>query len=250
MGDNPAYSQFETTVTQAQKSLYNDIYLTSTTQFSDNLFSEYKNVIDTYSDSRFGNTTLISNIASEIKDIESSIFEKQLKDLLTQKYDRIDDTNNTDDINELNKLLDSKKQSLRDLAQEYSQNEKEYRTENRPDNKESDNWTVEYKWIKDPSYDAGLRFGGAGSYDGLSYAKVLSGLLDGSINDWMAGGSLYDSPRAGGAFFNVTGDLNTVRFLGLEDKNYNEHLDVMLNGMGDVQRLLQVNAGSDSFSVL
>ena len=45
--------------------------------------------------------------------------------------------------------------------------------------------------------------------------------INGSMNLWRAGGVLYDAPKAGDLQFNVTGNLNTVRFLGMEDKNTN-----------------------------
>ena len=43
--------------------------------------------------------------------------------------------------------------------------------------------------------------------------------INGSMNMWMAGGILYDSPKAGDLLFNVTGDLNTTKFLNAENKN-------------------------------
>ena len=46
--------------------------------------------------------------------------------------------------------------------------------------------------------------------------------INGSMNLWRAGGVLYDAPKAGDVQFNVTGNLNTVRFLGIEDKNTND----------------------------
>ena len=71
-------------------------------------------------------------------------------------------------------------------------------------------------------------YGTGAIYDFLnsSYKKskaiqtsYLNSFIDGSINDWMAGGKLYDAPRAGNIMFNVLGNMNTVRFLGREDTN-------------------------------
>ena len=43
--------------------------------------------------------------------------------------------------------------------------------------------------------------------------------INGSMNMWMPGGVLYDSPRAGDIRFNVDGHLGTTHFLNMQDLN-------------------------------
>ncbi|MGB3988527.1 MAG: SPASM domain-containing protein [Minisyncoccales bacterium] len=57
-------------------------------------------------------------------------------------------------------------------------------------------------------------------------AAYVSASINGSMSLWMAGGELYDAPRAGNVLFNPAGNLNTVRFLGLEDRNKNPDMQV------------------------
>ena len=54
--------------------------------------------------------------------------------------------------------------------------------------------------------------------DSMNLAYV-NGFINGTMNMWMAGGVLYDSPRAGDVMFKIDGHLGTTRFLNLEDKN-------------------------------
>jgi hypothetical protein len=72
-------------------------------------------------------------------------------------------------------------------------------------------------------------------------------IMDGDMNDWMAGGMLYDSPRAGDLFFNPTGDLNTVRFLGLEDNNNRINVFKTVGDMPKLHEMLGVTAGSKNY---
>ena len=49
--------------------------------------------------------------------------------------------------------------------------------------------------------------------------------INGSMNLWRAGGLLYDAPRAGDLKFNVTGNMNTVKFLNIQDQNKSTWMD-------------------------
>ena len=80
----------------------------------------------------------------------------------------------------------------------------------------------------------------------LSFTK---GWTNGTMGRWMAGGVLYDSPRAGDLLFNPTGSLATTKFLGLQDHNMNLQAKYGIYG-GDVHgRMLGPMAGDNSFSV-
>lgn len=50
----------------------------------------------------------------------------------------------------------------------------------------------------------------------------VNGFINGSMNLWMAGGLLYDAPRAGGLMFNPSGNMNTTKFLNMQETNQNE----------------------------
>jgi len=80
--------------------------------------------------------------------------------------------------------------------------------------------------------------------------NYVSMTLDGSMNDWMAGGRYYDAPRAGGETFNPMGSMNTTVFLGLENKNPNPSLVVAFANPNVSQQNFGNLAGSDGFSVL
>lgn len=77
----------------------------------------------------------------------------------------------------------------------------------------------------------------------------LNSFVDGSINNWMPGGSLYDAPRAGDVMFNVLGNMNTVRFLGLEDTNrFPDMVKEFANP--EVFHMFGNMPGDDNFSVI
>jgi hypothetical protein len=80
--------------------------------------------------------------------------------------------------------------------------------------------------------------------------NYVSMALDGSMNDWMAGGLYYDAPRAGGVTFNPMGSMNTTVFLGLENKNPNPSLVVSFANPNISQQSFGNLAGNDGFSVL
>ena len=55
--------------------------------------------------------------------------------------------------------------------------------------------------------------------------STANSYIFGEMGEWMAGGSLYDSPRAGGVLLNPTGSQNTTRFLRMQDMNMNHYTD-------------------------
>lgn len=79
--------------------------------------------------------------------------------------------------------------------------------------------------------------------------EYVSMYMDGTLNDWMAGGAMYDSPRAGNELFNPIGNLNTVTFLGIENKNPTPDLNLAYANP-DVSRMFGPLAGDSRFSVL
>lgn len=72
--------------------------------------------------------------------------------------------------------------------------------------------------------------------------------INGALSLWMAGGVLYDAPRAGGVLFNVTGSLNTTQFLGLQ--NNNPTPDMVRRFVNpEVHSILGVKAGDLFFKI-
>ena len=81
--------------------------------------------------------------------------------------------------------------------------------------------------------------------------NYLSMYIDGSMNEWMAGGKLYDAPRAGGETFNPMGSMNTTMFLGMENNNSQNSSMVLAYANPNVSQQHFGNlAGNDGFSVL
>ena len=153
-----------------------------------------------------------------------------------------------DDFNAAKASLVNTAEYIRDLEDKKAEQNDE-NDENKKPKKKKGNWEFSFGITWNgyiPEFDTPL-------YLQEVPKQFLDNIIDGSANDWMAGGKYYDSPRAGGVLFNVTGDLNTVRFLGLQDENYNTHLDRQFHSMGDVQRMLEVTAGTpyqDSSSIV
>jgi len=89
--------------------------------------------------------------------------------------------------------------------------------------------------------------------DGIVNAMNLAFVnswINGSMNFWMAGGILYDSPKAGDILFNPTGDLNTTKFLNIPNKNSNAWMKWNSGKMHDFQKSTFGNlAGNEFFAV-
>ncbi len=78
----------------------------------------------------------------------------------------------------------------------------------------------------------------------------VSSWINGSMNFWMAGGVLYDAPRAGDVLFNPTGNMNTTKFLNIPDRNSNLWMKWESGRMHDFQKSVFGNlAGNEFFAV-
>jgi len=102
------------------------------------------------------------------------------------------------------------------------------------------NWSFAYLPPPPPGLDLS-----AFTHRNIPASKYATFHIKHDVNKWMAGGSLYDAPRAGNVLFNVIGDLNTTRFLGLEDKNFSPELNKVFANP-EVFRILNVTAGGTS----
>jgi len=245
--DNPAYAEFETIVTEMQNVEYEIVFNSLLDEQTDSSSLTSDTELE-YDNDRFGDTDSINSYAQDIDALESEQYEYILKDELTEYYNRIDDTDNSQLISEQEAELQDLRNQLSELINKYDNKEfqDELRRLRKDEDSKSSNWNTDAFWATEKAFDAGL----GGGYAPVTQSESLNFIQSGEVNDWMAGGNLYDSPRAGGQLFNVTGDMNTVRFLGLQDKNYNAHLQRELNGMAQLHKMLGVNAGSKSFSIL
>jgi len=86
--------------------------------------------------------------------------------------------------------------------------------------------------------------------DAMNLTTVNS-WVNGTMGRWMAGGVLYDAPRAGDLLFNPTGTQNTTKFLGLQDTNSNFYIQTSVLGYFHTPHRLKfgAKAGDEGFSV-
>jgi len=109
----------------------------------------------------------------------------------------------------------------------------------------SSNWTIDPVYVS-PQAPMDIHYLPTTVQDSKSQ-MILN--TTGEINRWMAGGDLYDAPRAGDVMFNVAGNLNTVRFLGLQDTNrFPDMVQTFVNP--NVSSLFGPMAGDINFSVI
>lgn len=71
--------------------------------------------------------------------------------------------------------------------------------------------------------------------------------INGSMNMWMAGGALYDSPKAGDVLFNTTGSLKTTKFLNLQEENNTTWSNWSLGRYAEFQQKTFGNLAGDTF---
>lgn len=117
------------------------------------------------------------------------------------------------------------------------------------DKKPKEDGTQKSGWSIDPIYDGEIRLPRA--YDPMLLGKQqLSLNTTYHMNEWMAGGRLYDAPRAGDLHFNVTGNMNTTKFLGLPYTNLDYMFRAKEGLLGEPYRDLNIQAGSNNFSVI
>ncbi|MDQ7044721.1 MAG: hypothetical protein Q9M40_07090 [Sulfurimonas sp.] len=246
-GINDAYTAFEENIFEAQVSAYESDFnaqyvAVDTTRLSD--------TYDNYDNDRFGDTDFINSLSQSVYDLKTDIKQNVLEDSLSADYNRITNTSNSDANDSLNEDLDRLQKELAHAQAVYDN--KQFQDELRRLREEEDRRaTGDFRWSPIPippppppiaKYDP--------TYELTSSTEYLRSIQSADMHDWMAGGTLYDSPRAGDIFFNATGDLNTVKFLGLQDKNMNAILKAKFSSVAEVHKILNVSAGSDNFSIL
>jgi len=83
------------------------------------------------------------------------------------------------------------------------------------------------------------------NYNNIKPSVYLQHYIEGENLDYMAGGYLYNAQLAGNIFFNPTGDLNTVTFLGLQSKNNIINISRMAQTSAQLFKMLDITAGKD-----
>ncbi|MDT8337577.1 MAG: hypothetical protein RQ763_00115 [Sulfurimonas sp.] len=238
--DNPAYSQFETAVTTAQTTESSQITESQLGELQVQI-DDFANTIDKYYDRDvFGDTAAIDDTTQTIGSLEYEIEQLSLQDDLSQNYDRIDDTDNTARIKELEEQLAEAKSQLEDLTVKYDKEKKDFISD--ITSHKVDNWKWDFYYVPQPD---GYDYTATAKQDIKSYMTLNT---TDEMNRWMAGGDLYDAPRAGDVAFSVVGNLNTVRFLGLMDTNRSD--DMILSHINpERQQMFGELAGEENFSI-
>ena len=140
-------------------------------------------------------------------------------------------------------------EALSEVKSEYKRNERLSRL----GSNESDYWDFSIDWSGLISsglcmLDSDCR-GGVDEYVPDYEARLRAQLAYVQLNTtnqmgaWMAGGDLYDAPRAGDFHFNVTGNMNTTTFLGLGNNNIDLMFQAREGLMADVHKILPIKAG-------
>ena len=246
-GTNSAYTSFEENISSAQEFDYNREYNDKLFHYKNDLSVSLEDIDDNYDTDRFGDTDGIKDLQDKANEIKLDIFAKNFEDEYTNKYNRIDNSDNSLYVEAQNEDLSIVLTELKYKKDLYDNKEFQDKLKQIKDEMagEDGEWKFDIpNWVPPPPPRELI-------YKPIEQDSISHIILNttGEINRWMPGGDLYDAPRAGDVLFNVAGDLNTVRFLGLQDSNSTPDL---------VQRFVNPNissmfgpmAGDDNFSVI
>lgn len=240
--NNPAYAQFETAATTAQQTEASQITNSQLGELQTQI-DDFSNTLDKYYDRDiFGDTVAIDTTANTIGTLEYEIAQLKLQDELSQNYDRIDDTDNTARIKALEEQLAENELALEQLTTEYDKEKTDFVS--KMTTPKVDDWKWDFYWISEPPME---------EYDYTSTARqdIKSFMILNTTEEmsrWMAGGDLYDAPRAGDVAFSAVGNLNTVRFLGIADTNRTADM-VLAHINPELQQIFGKLAGEDNFNI-
>lgn len=252
-GDNPAYKEFEQQLAdakeirlEAQRTDYQNRYDAGEIKNNEEYLKTIKNLTDGHSNGLYGSGTLgIDALAQNIASLKEQISDLEMADSLSSDYSRIDNTDHSKEIDALKAQLGEFQKQYESAINDY--NARYAIAKSKQNDASKGEWNISYTWISEHPFDAGsvLRTTTI-RQDTNGFSNIF---LNGDINSWMAGGSLYDAPRAGDVMFNVMGNMNTVRFLGLEDTNKIPDMVVEFANP-EVFRMLGNMAGDNNFSVI
>lgn len=241
---NNAYIDFENKATSAQ----NEYYATQTAiQYAnidsrrDDLVSSYGNIKD-------------SSIASKIEqlgDLTAQYEKLYFEDSITDYLNRITDSDNASELESLAQQITELDNLISKELLDYWRTQENIRREQR-EFFGGFGWG-NINWLSDPYFGRSGREFYVGKNTQGSVQQNQSTFLylytSNEMGDWMAGGNMYDSPRAGNVLFNPLGSLNTTVFLGLDNQNFSPSLPATLANP-EVFKKFGSLAGDTGFSVL
>ena len=244
-GTNTGYTTFEHIIFNAQKKDYTSKYNTALqNSLTKTTTSAQVKDLNNYSNNRFGGE-LVNSLTNDLVTLENQVFSESYSDKHTPEYNRIKNTSSSVmQAQQTKDIADIKAQLIH--AKNIYDN-KEFQTklaelQKKEKDKSQSNWIFDIQYIP-PTFPP---FIPQPRQDINGFSQLF---LSGDINSWMAGGDLYDAPRAGDVMFNVIGNMNTVRFLGLEDTNkFPDIVQEFVNP--EVYRSLGAMAGDKNFSVI
>lgn len=248
---NNAYVEFENAAISVQTTAATQAYDNHMAQVQESNSSFTGEVADDYVSAAFGGES-INDAAQRIADLTYQIEQLTIQDTISQSYNRLVDTNNTQTIALLQSQLAQERASLELLKNSYEQEKRDFIREIMANSEgtgigsgNSSFWNIGYSLLfEPPRYDFG-EFTTA-MQDTKSF-MLLNTTQD--MSRWMAGGDLYDAPRAGDVTFSAIGNLNTVRFLGIEDRNKTD--DMLLAHINpELNLMFGALAGDDGFNIL
>lgn len=244
--DNPAYGDFENKITAYQNNAYASDYI----KYS-NLIDQYKTgIVSSYNTTTkypVGQASIDQKI-QELSELEAQKERLEFQDEATKFYNRIADTNNSESISTLQNQIDALLNSI------FQDQLHQKQIEQALLNKEREWFNVDFNYLTDPYFGRGgdqiptIRNSNT-PVQQQSSGRFFDLFSQGEISDWMAGGTMYDSPRAGDILFNPIGNLNTTVFLGLENQNFSPSLQSVY-ASPDVFKMFGTMAGDNGFSVL
>jgi len=243
--DNPAYKEFESTVSQMQNIAYKTRFDSEQIEIDKASQADLEDLEAGHDNGLYGAGTLgIDTLAQNITDIKKQISDLLLADTLSSEYDRIENTDHSKEIDALQAELDAFQNQYDSAISDYDT--RYILAKARQDEASKSEWNVSFGWVTNPTYDASFHFNMGVRQDTNGFTNLL---LSGDINSWMPGGNLYDAPRAGDVMFNILGNMNTVRFLGIEDTNrFPDMVTEFANP--EVFKTLGAMAGEHNFSVI
>ena len=248
---------YNDTWTSVENSLF-DNRLTSSN--ADNLVvtsNEKIDSLDGYTDTRFGDIESIQDLANQIEATKNDLFFKQQEQDISSEYEKVDTVDNSKDISDLQSLLDALNNDFNAATDLYDAEKanKEFQDKMKMLREQENTdpfWNpVKPSWLQDtPPPQMFPRDVYTIQMSVEERVGYINDFMNGSMNLWMAGGILYDSPRAGDTMFNVTGDMNTTKFLGIKNNNSNKWSEWNSDRYHDYQKKVFGNlAGSDFFAV-
>lgn len=237
---NNAYVDFENKASLAQNTYYQ-----SKTAEQNTLIEKAKTeFVNSYSSIK--DSALNSDI-QKLSDLKAQVSSLEFQDDITEYLNRIGDTNNSELLNKLKQQISAIENDISKRLIDYWRQQEIIRQ------KTSIDPTVGFSYLTDPYFGRG---GDEIYFSKLSVSPTQQAprhffnlLSSGDISDWMAGGAMYDSPRAGDLLFNPMGNLNTTVFLGLENQNFTPSLTHAFANP-EPFRMFGTLAGDTGFGVL